>query len=218
VSHGGQVGASHSGETPFTPYSTCISGEWEHNRHLKQNSLVGTFHAAGNGSKHQFDSLLCACLPCDILPGVLGTLGEICHPNDRICGPEPRRAPANKICFSGVGDYTFTTGQKTVKAVFRVDIEDRSEGNSQASSPPADRYRIRIWLLDPACGRGYSPDSAQGLALRYAVSADPTKIVNPLTTEDLKLPAVAGAPDIDDGGDMTQGNHQIHPQTGSTCQ
>jgi hypothetical protein len=217
VSHGGQVGASHSGETPFTPYSTCISGEWEHNRHLKQNSLVGTFHAYGNGSKHQYDSLLCACLPCDASSGALGTVGVLCNPGDRICGPEPRRAPANKICFSGVGDYTYTTGQKTVKAVFRVDIEDRSEGNSQASNPPPDRYRIRIWLLDPACGRAYGPDSAQGLALRLAVSADPTKIANLATTEMLKNPVVAGKPDIDDGGDMTQGNHQIHPETGSTC-
>ncbi len=217
ISHGGQVGASLSGETPFSPYSPCISGELQHNRHLTKQSLVGNFHASGNGNVHQFDSLLCACLPCDENPFAVGTVGEICNPNDRICGPTPRRAPANKICFSGVGDYTYSNGPKTVKAVFRVDIEDRGEGNSRASSPPADRYRIRLWLLDPACGRSYGPDSAQGLALRLAVSADPVTIASLATTENLKFPLVAGAPDIDDGGDMTQGNQQIHPETGAVC-
>src|SRR5262249_23921614 len=144
----------------------------------------------------------------------IGVVGQACNANDRDCGPLPRRAPGNKICFSGVADYTPTTGPKTVKAVFRVDIEDRSEGNSQASNPPQDRYRIRIWLLNTACPP-FGPDSAQGLALRFAVSADASKIANLATTEQLKLPAVAGSPDIDDGGDMTQGNHQIHPSTGS---
>jgi hypothetical protein len=208
-------------DTPFSPNSVCISGEWEHNRHLKQNSLVGTFHASGNGHVSQFDSLLCACLPCDTTPGAVGLVGQVCNPGDRICGPEPRRAPANKITFSGVGDYTFTNGKKTVKAVFRVDIEDRGEGNSHANPLPPDRYRIRMWFLDGTCGRGgaaWAPDSANAMALRLAVSADDTKIASLATTEELKDPVTAGPPDIDDGGDMTQGNHQIHPQTGATCQ
>ena len=215
VSHGGQVGAPFSVGTPFQPNSPCISGEWEHNRHLKQNSLVGVLHASGNGRVHQFDSLLCACLPCDENPNAVGVVGSVCNPGDKVCGPLPRRAPANKICFSGVGDYTFTAGNKTVKAVFRVDIEDRSEGNSQASTPPPDRYRIRIWLLDPSCGRNPDPNSAQAMAIRFAASADPATISTLSTTEQLKVNI---APDIDDGGDMTQGNHQIHPATGAVCQ
>jgi hypothetical protein len=214
ISHGGQVGAPFSVGTPFTPNSTCISGEWEHNRHLKGNSLVGVLHASGNGHEHQFDSLLCACLPCDENPGAVGLVGEVCNPGQRICGPLPRKAPANKICFSGVADYTFTTGNKTVKAVFRVDIEDRSEGNSQSSAPPPDRYRIRIWLLDPSCGRNPDPNSAEAMAIRFAASADPNTIAVLATTENLKVNI---PPDIDDGGDMTQGNHQIHPQTGAQC-
>jgi hypothetical protein len=214
VSHGGQVGAPLSVGTPFTPNSPCITGEWQHNRHLHGNNLVGTFHAAGNGKVHQFDSLLCACLPCDENTNAVGVVGSVCNPDDRICGPEPRRAPANKICFSGVGDYTFTNGKKTVKAIFRVDIEDRSEGNSKNSTAPPDRYRIRIWLLDPSCGRNPDPNSAEAMALRLAASADPFKIANLATTEDLKVNI---PPDIDDGGDMVQGNHQIHPATGAQC-
>ncbi len=216
VSHGGQVGAALSDETPFTPSDPCIGGSWEHNRHLTGNSLVGTLHASGNGKIREFDSLLCACLPCPENPGAVGSVGGICNPGDRICGPEPMKAPANKICFSGVGDFTFTTGPRTVKAVFRVDVEDRGEGNSPANPAPPDRYRIRIWLLDPLCGRDTDPNSAANLALRFGASADPNQIAVLATTENLKDPTIA-QPDIDDGGDLTQGNQQIHPATGARC-
>jgi hypothetical protein len=216
ISHGGQVGAALSDETPWTPADKCISGEWQHNRHLTGGSLVGVLHASGNRSVHQFDSLLCACLPCPENLGAVGVVGNVCNPGDKICGPDPRHAPANKICFSGVGDYTFSNGPRTVKAVFRVDIEDRSEGNSASSTLPPDRYRIRIWVLDPSCGRDPNPDSSANMALRFGASADPNKIVVLSTTEDLKVPSIA-PPDIDDGGDMVQGNHQIHPSTGARC-
>lgn len=214
VSHGGQVGAALSDETPFTPNDPCIDGAWEHNRHLTANSLVGSLHASGNGNEHDFDSLLCACLPCTNDPAAVGVVGDLCNPKDKICGPEPAAAPANKICFSGVGDFTFTTGPRTVKAVFRVDIEDHGEGNSNANPLPRDRYRIRIWLLDPNCGR--DPDPANNIPLRFGASADPNQIANVLTTENLKDPSI-GPPDIDDGGEMTQGNHQIHFATGASC-
>jgi hypothetical protein len=217
VSHGGQVGAALSDETQFMPYDPCISGEWEHNRHLTANSLVGVLHASGNGNIHEFDSLLCACLPCPGDPGAVGVVGTLCNPKDKVCGPQPSPAPANKICFSGVGDFTFSTGPRTVKAVFRVDIEDHGEGNSAANPLPRDRYRIRIWLLDPNCGRDPNPDSSTNMALRFGASADPAQISNNATTENLKDPTI-GPPDIDDGGTMTQGNHQIHFATGAACQ
>jgi hypothetical protein len=209
VSHGGQVGAPLGVATPFTPASDCIWGEWQHNRHSSRKALVGSFHAAGNGNVHQFDSLMCACLPCPESPGAGGVIGALCNHNDRICGPEPRRAPANKICFSGVGDYTFTKSRKTVKAVFRVDVEDRGEPGGKSGPSPRDRYRIRLWILDPSCGRPFDSDSAEGQALRQAVAC-----VNPLTED---VGPSAGLPDIDDGGDMNRGNHQIHPLTGATC-
>lgn len=202
VTHGGQVGAPFSVATAFDPNSKCISGEWEHVRHIG-TGLDGNFHASN------FDSLMCACLGCPENPGSPGIVGELCNPGDRICGPEPRRAPANKICFSGVGDYAVTGGNKTPQiAIFRVDIEDRGEGPTN----PPDRYRIRIWLLnstDADCGRPFTADSPEGLALRLAVGC-----ANPLTED---VSPNAGPPDIDDSGDLIKGNHQIHPATGAVC-
>ena len=176
--------------------------------------VISTRPAVPGGHRLDFDSLLCACLPCRENPNAVGVVGEFCNPGDRVCGPEPSKAPANKICFSGVGDYTFTTGRKTVKAVFRVDIEDRGEGNSHSSTQPLDRYRIRMWILDPSCGRSPDPDAPENMVIRFAASADPVKIANLATTEDLKVNI---PPDIDDGGNMTQGNHQIHKATGAKC-
>jgi len=65
----------------------------------------------------------------------LYTLGDTttipgrCNPGDRIAGPEPRRAPANKIVFTGVGDWADPNGRRTPRSVlFRVDIEDAASG------------------------------------------------------------------------------------------
>jgi hypothetical protein len=216
VSHGGQVGASLSDDTAFHLNDPCIGGSWEHNRHLVGSGPVGSLHASGGGPNHNdFDSLLCACLPCPQSASI-GTVGTLCNPGNRICGPEPMKAPANKICFSGVGEWTYTSGPRTVPAVFRVDIEDRGEGNSAANPLPPDRYRIRIWLLDPNCGRSSDPTTMDNRKIRFGASADPVKIAMLATTEDLKDPTI-NPPDIDDGGDMTQGNHQIHFSTGAKC-
>ena len=193
ATHGGQVGAPVGVPTPFTPDSACIAGEWTHVRHIRKG-LFGNFHA------RNFDSLECACLPCPENPDVQGVVGALCNPGDRICGPEPRRAPANKICFSGSGDYALTRGRRTKRSVvFRVDVEDRGEPGGTNGPPLPDRYRIRIWFVDP--------DSNEGLTLRQAVAcADPT-------TENITAPT----PDIDDGGDLIRGNQQIHPPLNKTC-
>jgi hypothetical protein len=133
---------------------------------------------------------------------VQGVVGTLCNPGDRICGPEPRRAPANKICFSGPGDYALTNGNRPSRSVvFRVDVEDRSEPGGTNGPAPPDRYRMRIWFVDA--------DSSDGQALRAAVAcADPT-------TEDLG--GSVPTPDIDDGGDLIRGNQQIHPSLNKTC-
>jgi hypothetical protein len=213
ATHGGQVGAPIGAPTAFSPDSVCIQGEWTHVRHIRPG-LFGNFHAS------TFDSLMCACLPCAENPDSPGVIGALCNPGDRICGPEPRRAPDNKICFSGVGNYAESKGKRTERAViFRTDVEDRSEPGGGTANDPPDRYRLRIWFIDSTNNHGSlgDPDdtSSAAYALRQQVGcADPT-------TEQLTV-TVPGAqpastPDIDDGGDLLKGNQQIHPSLKKTC-
>jgi hypothetical protein len=191
ATHGGQVGAPLGFVTAFSPDTPCIHGEWQHVRH-DDPRVFGNFHS------DTFDSLVCGCLPCDENPESPGMVGELCNPGDRICGPEPRRAPANKICFTGVGDFTATNGSKNPRSVaFRVDVEDRSEPGGGGGPPPPDRYRIRLWNLTDAA------DSAASLVLREAISCGTSLAEEPLP---------APLPDIDDGGELAKGNHQIHPE------
>jgi hypothetical protein len=206
-------------------------------RHIRPR-LNGNFHA------RTFDSLECFCLgcqhcagdstkvcssdadcgadaPCNA-PGFGTVMGVQCNPDDRICGPEPRRAPDNKICFSGVGNYALTNGKRAKrKVVFRVDIDDRSEPGGTNGTPPPDRYRMRIWVVD-ATGSHVdlgNPDSQNSPAfqLRKDVACAFPKDANGVQTggEDVKPGTIT--PDIDDGGDLFRGNHQIHPSLKKTC-
>jgi uncharacterized repeat protein (TIGR01451 family) len=217
VTHGGQVGAPVGTETHFDPDSACIHGNLEHVRHI-QGGLRGNFHAKS------YDSLMCACLSCAENPANPGKVGELCNPGDRICGPEPRRAPANKITFSGVGDYVITRGRRIPRSViFRVDIEDRSEpGGSHpgGQTPPPDRYRIRIWILTAAELAKLKDPADRLLTMREAIAASNTNtpLKDGAVLADGVTPVPLGtavfgirAPDIDDGGELERGNHQIHP-------
>lgn len=249
VTHGGQVGAPYgaAGAPEITNCETgegtgfwnaCIRGEYQHVRHMKGGRRAN-FHAASNGNVHQFDSLACACLPCDQFEtsspwadgnltchpadrtytnlGDTATVEGLCNPGDRACGPEPRKAPANKIAFSGVGSYTESKGKKVENSVvFRVDIEDRGEpGNAHSISrngknKKIDRYRMRMWKITG------DPDSLYNRALRVAVAVTDAADERVLA----ELPCGQGPtpePDIDDGGDLDRGNRQIHPNTGATC-
>ncbi|TMA38748.1 MAG: hypothetical protein E6J79_05785 [Deltaproteobacteria bacterium] len=178
------MGAPLGFVTAFSPATPCIHGSWTHVRH----SRSGNFHT------HTFDSLVCGCLPCPENPDAPGEVGGLCNPGDRICGPEPPRAPANKICFSGIGDYTLTSGRRDLDVAYRVDVEDRSEPGGINGPAPPDRYRMRIWLLDG------DPDSPSNLDLRQAISCGAS------LDEDISAPP----PDFDDGGTATRGNLQIH--------
>ncbi|HEY6167506.1 MAG TPA: hypothetical protein VI454_05670, partial [Verrucomicrobiae bacterium] len=220
VTHGGQVGAPVSTAvcevtTNFARGNPCIHGRWTHVRHAS-GGLQGNFHA------RFFDTLECACLGTNVSPGGVydsGTVVDgICNPGDRISGPEPRHAPANKIAFTGVGDWADPNGRRASRAtLFRVDIEDRSEpggGHAGGQTPPPDRYRIRIWVLtanELAQLNGAGPDRYL-LGFRTAISA-----CNGINVRDgVDVPngtAVFGQrpPDIDDGGELERGNHQIHP-------
>jgi hypothetical protein len=244
VTHGGQVGAPFAqASAPSIDCDThalsgfnnaCIRGEYNYIRHGKGKPFH--FHASSNGHVHEFDSLMCACLPCDDFteydtwggchpkdrkynstdPLVPGKHFGLCNPGDRACGPEPRPAPANKLCFSGASE-------KFQSTVFRVDIEDRGEpGNAHAIGSSGkdklpDRYRIRLWFVP----NGTAIDDLSVLALRQAVACvDPTdERVAPQLPCNLTFKGsnTTPPPDIDDGGDLDRGNRQIHPNTGATC-
>jgi hypothetical protein len=213
ATHGGQVGAPIGAALAFSPDTACIQGEWTHVRHLRPG-LNGNFHTGS------FDSLMCACLPCAENPDSPGVVGALCNPGDRICGPEPRRAPDNKICFSGLGNYALSKGKRTEDLViFRVDIQDRSEPGGGNGPQPPDRYRLRLWLVDATGNHGDLGDpnnpSSKAYALRQQVGcADPS-----VETFTVNVPGAdpVPTPDIDDGGDLIHGNHQIHPSLKKTC-
>jgi len=256
VTHGGQVGAPYGngitncpdmgnctstlGQTVLIDNiigNVCIHGRWTHVRHA-QGGLEGNFHA------RFFDTLDCACLGVDVsacglyAPGDTTTIPGRCNPGDKIAGPEPRKAPANKIVFTGVGDWADPNGRRTPRSVlFRVDIEDRSEPGGYhpgGAKPPADRYRIRIWVLTPTeCAELHSlsgtPDpgllrfrsaiaACYGIHLRDGVETE--FLPNNCGTAGTMFFGGCGEPrgcavrrpDIDDGGELKNGNHQIHPQ------
>jgi hypothetical protein len=221
VTHGGQVGAPVGNRvcevnTNFFLGNPCIHGRWTHVRHV-QGGLEGNFHA------RFFDTLDCACLDTNVGPGGVygaGTVvGGLCNPDDhKVAGPQPRPAPANKIVFTGVGDWADPNGRRASRAtLFRVDIEDRSEpggSHPKGAVDPADRYRIRIWVLS-------ATELAQlngGAGDRYLINfRNAISACNGINVRDgVDVPngtAVFGvrAPDIDDGGELERGNHQIHP-------
>jgi hypothetical protein len=111
-------------------------------------------------------------------------------------GPLPRPAPANKVCFAGKGMFAEKGGKREVPVAFRVEIEDRGEpGGGKNAGNQVDVYRMRMWLP----GAGQKVDDL----------LDNVCCLNP-------APVGIGAPFIDDGGDIRQGNLQIHPSTPNT--
>jgi hypothetical protein len=144
---------------------------------------------------------------------------------NRNIGPLPRSAPANKIVFTGVGDWADPNGRRAPRStLFRVDIEDRGEpGNAHALGSNGkegrvpDRYRIRIWVLSDSelaqlKGRNAPGDDRYLLDFRNAIAA-----CNGLNVQDGATVANGAAafgvraPNVDDGGELLHGNHQIHP-------
>jgi hypothetical protein len=245
VTHGGQVGAPVGDkvcaiDTTLPEYwlgNPCIHGRWTHVRH-QQGGGEGNFHA------RFFDTLDCACLDTNANPvtcqyGTLTTVNGVC--GDRSTGPLPRKAPANKIVFTGVGDWTCEKGGRESRAcLFRVDIEDRGEpGNAHALTADKkpnripDRYRIRIWVLTPDekaqldTGSGADPylihfrdcigacngiDYKDGVCGPNTCSGDTCTGLGATGTITFPGGCPVRSPNIDDGGEMLHGNHQIHPQ------
>jgi hypothetical protein len=231
VTHGGQVGAPVGNSNCVVTLDNiignpCIHGRWTHVRHTK-GGLEGNFHA------RYYDTLDCACLGIELSASGLWNDGISedgrCNPGDKISGPEPRKSPANKIVFTGVGDWADPNGRREPRAsLFRVDIEDRSEpGGSHpgGAKEPADRYRIRIWVLSEAEKNRLANPSDGLLDFRNCIAAcHGLKYRDGVLASDIDnncggagtLTFPGGCPvrqpDIDDGGELLHGNHQIHPQ------
>ena len=237
VTHGGQVGAPVGDAicivtSQFPIGNPCIHGRWTHVRHM-QGGLEGNFHA------RFYDTLQCACLDTNLTPvpailsGVDGasaqtytnlvygpgtTVDSVCNPGDRIAGPEPSPAPANKIVFTGVGDYALTQGNRVpISVLFRVDVEDRGEpGGSHpgGGKPPPDRNRTRIWILTPTELTELRGGGADPLLLNFRNAISACNGINVQDGASVTNGAPAFGvrqPDIDDGGELDRGNYQIHP-------
>ena len=111
-------------------------------------------------------------------------------------GPLPRPAPSNKVCFAGKGLFAEGKGKRETPVAFRVEIEDRGEpGGGKNAGNQVDVYRMRMWR--PPAGQTVE-DLFDNICCR-----------NP-------EPVGIDPPFIDDGGDIRQGNLQIHPSTPNT--
>ncbi len=194
TTHGGQMRGRQtcpvSASAILAGGSPDICGQWQHVRHAS-NGRLQSFHTAGI-----FDSLRCACLACDSLTPLPN--GEVCNPDDRVCGPEPRRANANAIAVTGLGKMALQPGKKETDVVFRIYIEDRGEpGGSPFGHPedPPDVYCIQIWT------------NTTSESLRASIACW-------LGTG---VPVGAPVPDISDCGDLSRGNHQLHPVKNLHC-
>ena len=193
---GGQVGAPCGCIGCFDEFDR-IQGNWQYSRRDKK----GNFHAK------EFNSLICGCdatsPTCDG-SGVVGAgftnpenfaRGELCNPDNSIVGPEPRPSPANIACFSGLGSWSDTNGRKIRTVAFRVEVEDRGEPSVGGNADDTcDVHRIRIWI--PVEGEDVNL-LADGACCTNSVPAG----------------QAAREPDVDDGGNLTHGNMQIHPMT-----
>jgi len=245
ISHGGQLGA------PFSQMdcgailgNLCIRGQWQHNRHFagsgnKRDEFDVDFHSTT--PKGVFDSLSCACLGCcdpatgTFIPSELGPKIKkfaLCNPDDhKVCGPQPRPAPANAIIFSGLGilspdsDANGANGKRAEWVVFRVYIEDRSEPGGfhpGGAVEPADIYCFQAWRTGILVSR--KPDFCSiAPAFRQCLGAANCAFLDALSSGALPIgtlpPAdVCGATaDVNDCGALRNGNHQIHPSTSATC-
>ncbi len=239
ITHGGQLGAPFSQQDCGEVLGNrCIRGQWQHTRHYQgkahpRDVIDMDFHSVT--PKGQFDSLNCACLGCcDPTTGVFITpitVGEICNPDDhKVCGPQPRPAPANAIIFSGVGRFTPTTdtgsNQKAAEwVVFRVYIEDRSEPGGfhpRGAVEPADIYCFQAWKTGILVSRRPNFDVVEP-DFRHALGQANCDFLAALQSGALPIgslppPTVNDrTADIQDCGPLHDGNHQIHPATGAEC-
>jgi hypothetical protein len=250
VSHGGQMGAPYAHEDCGEVLGNeCIRGQWQHTRHYKgkgnPRDVVDSFHTAN--PKGLFDTLNCACLPC--CTNQQGEVNqpngnftgqdkfEICNKEDhRICGPQPRPAPANALIWTGLARSTPWDDEKGANSknreylVVRVYIEDRSEpggGHPGGSIDPADIYSFQAWRTGVLIDKSNKPDNTVAVALRQAIAAQSCAFLDALSTGALPIGSLPPntvnvgtntiSAVVSDRGALRNGNRQIHPATSATC-
>jgi len=265
ISHGGQMGAPYANQDCADLLGDpCIRGQWQHTRHYKgkgnpRHIIESDFHS--QTPKGSFDTLKCACLAC--CPDGAGTdpVGggdsgvfhpngkyELCNPDDhKICGPQPRPAPANALIWSGMGTGKFITDGTTAGAanklaewlIIRVYVEDRSEPGGfhpKGSVDPADIYVFQAWRTGILVAKKADPNALAFLdtlmpgstvtvgQFRAALSADSCAFIDAVSPTGTCPPGtlppstVAGiGAAVYDQGALRNGNRQIHPVTGATC-
>jgi hypothetical protein len=158
--------------------------------------------------------------------------GLVCGDDIGFSGPRPRPAGANIICFSGMGDWVDTNGRKTDKVAFRVEAEDRSEPSvGKNAVETCDYHRIRIWFPQGTCGDGTTVCKSNAGCGKNGICtfapgespeelADASCCTTPNEASDFDdnyghVPCLR-YPDIDDGGNLRNGNIQIHPPLPNT--
>jgi len=130
--------------------------------------------------------------------------------------------------FTGVGNWFAPNDPRQTRSVlFRVDIEDRSEPGGthpRGRKLTTDRYRIRVWILTDAELTALNNPSDGLLAFRNAIAACnglkyqdgvfSSQLLNNCSNQGtIVFPGGAPVrlPDIDDGGELKNGNQQLHP-------
>src|SRR5439155_12289664 len=124
--------------------------------------------------------------------------GNLCNDHDKTTGPFPPPAPADEVCFSGVGDFSLS-GQRTDPVAFRVNALDTSQpGGGKNSGPSPSVFQIRIWIPTAAeitAAKGDAEAAAQKLAKEVACTGP---VDNQFCTP-LHSPPPTRAPDSVDG-------------------
>jgi hypothetical protein len=182
--YSGEVIAPLSPEMAFDPGSGCIEGRWEHVRYGK--GTKGTFTA------RSFDGFMAMSMDHLESPG----------------------APLNAACFSGLGEYRMSPGNKAPRTViYRVDMETRGEPGRAG----ADRYRLRLWLLTPRELSRLADPNDRLLSFRRAIAATESSMTSQNTGARLGSAAFGVRPaDMDDTGILQNGGTVIRTIT-RTC-
>jgi hypothetical protein len=264
VSHGGQMGAPYARQDCANMLADpCIRGQWQHTRHYQgkgspRHVIESDFHS--QTPKGSFDTLKCECLQCcpDGVGGELSGSGlgdfhpngkyQLCNQDDhKICGPQPRPAPANALIWSGMGTSKFVTETTPVGAarkasewlIIRVYVEDRSEPGGfhpKGSVDPADVYVFQAWRTGILVEKKADPNSTDFLnttmpgsavtigQFRAQLSADSCAFIGAVAPGGSCPPgtlpplSVSGiGASVYDQGALRDGNRQIHPATGAVC-